>query len=62
MERSQEQNRLETAKVTVADRAAALATKTQPYLKPMGFRFGRFYQIEATYRVNASDLRCLAQF
>ncbi|MBW3587443.1 MAG: hypothetical protein KY448_16875, partial [Cyanobacteria bacterium 0813] len=28
----------------------------------MGFRFGRFYQIEATHRVNASDLRCLPQF
>ncbi|MEG4583431.1 hypothetical protein QUA71_28060 [Microcoleus sp. MON1_C5] len=59
----QEQNCLETATATVlGDRAAALATKTQPCLKPMGFRFGRFYQIEATHRVNASDLRCLPQF
>jgi hypothetical protein len=58
----QEQNRLETATATVADGGAALATKTQLCLKPISFRFGRFYQIDASHRVKASDLRCLPQF
>ncbi len=58
----QKQNPLETATATVIDRAVAPATKTQPGLKPMGFRFGRFYQIETSHRVNGSDLRCLPQF
>ncbi|MEG4210623.1 hypothetical protein [Microcoleus sp. S13_B4] len=58
----QEQNRLETATATVADGGVALATKTQLCLKPISFRFGRFYQIDASPRVNASDLRCLPQF
>ncbi|WP_333410647.1 hypothetical protein [Microcoleus sp. LAD1_D5] len=58
----QEQNRLETATVTVADRAVALATKRQLCLKQISFRFGKFYQIDASHRVNASDLRCLPQF
>ncbi|MEG3835183.1 MULTISPECIES: hypothetical protein [unclassified Microcoleus] len=55
----QEQNRLETATATVADGGAALATKTQLCLKPISFRFGRFYQVDARHRVNASDWRCL---
>ncbi|MEG4026180.1 hypothetical protein [Microcoleus sp. S13C4] len=58
----QEQNRLETATATVADGGVALATKTQLCLKPISFRFERFYQIDASHRVNASDLRCLPQF
>jgi len=58
----QEQNPLETATATVIGRAAAPAPKTPSRLKPMGFRFGRFYQIEVSHRVNASDLRCLPQF
>jgi len=48
--------------LSLADRAASLATKTPPRLKPMGFGFGRFYQIDASHRVNASDLPCLPQF
>ncbi|MEG4632128.1 hypothetical protein QUB56_21460 [Microcoleus sp. AR_TQ3_B6] len=58
----QEQNPWETATATVIDRAVAPATKTPPRLKPMGFGLGRFYQIEARHRVNASNLRCLPQF
>jgi len=57
-----EQNRLETATATVADDGAALATKTQLCLKPISFRFGRFYQIDASHRVKASDWCCLPQF
>ncbi|MEG4489439.1 hypothetical protein [Microcoleus sp. D2_18a_B4] len=53
---------METATATVADSGATLATKTQLCLKPINFRFGRFYQIDASHRVNASDLRCLPQF
>ncbi|MEG4328124.1 hypothetical protein [Microcoleus sp. herbarium5] len=58
----QEQNRLQTATPTVADGGAAVATKTQLCLKPISFRFGRFYQIDGSHRVNANDLRCLPQF
>ncbi|MEG4143696.1 MULTISPECIES: hypothetical protein [unclassified Microcoleus] len=58
----QEQNRLPSATATVAEGGAALATKTQLCPKPISFRFGRFYQIDARHRVNASDLRCLPQF
>ncbi|WP_333068653.1 hypothetical protein [Microcoleus sp. Pol14C6] len=53
---------MQTATATVADGGAALATKTQLCLKPISFRFGRFYQIDASHRVKASDWCCLPQF
>jgi hypothetical protein len=59
----QKQNPLETATATVIGRSrGGLSHKNTTGLKPMGFRFGRFYQIDASHRVNASDLRCLPQF
>ncbi|MEG4811770.1 hypothetical protein QUA79_30460 [Microcoleus sp. F8-D1] len=53
---------MQTATATVADGGAALATNTQLCLKPISFRCGRFYQIDASHQVNASDWCCLPQF